>query len=158
MDRYDREERRHDRGAPDPGDADPQTSDAPGEFPWRDTGPADQPAPVWEEPPATGQADVGTRYPAATGAGSTEGNGMAVAGFVLSLAAFIPIPFLNFICWILAVVFSSIGLRRANKQGRPRRGLAIAGLCLCLVALVVTILFTIWFFQNADLVDLSALA
>ena len=157
MDQYDREERQYDRDEPDRGA--PQPSGAPpGDFPWQDPAGADQPPQVWTEPPAaTGPAGAGTATGSQTAPGDSPGNGMAVAGFVLSLVAFIPIPFLNFICWILAVVFSSIGLRRANKQGRPRRGLAIAGLCLCLVALVVTILFTIWLFQDADLVDLSAL-
>ena len=157
MDRYDREEPQYDRDEPDR--SDPQSAEAPGEFPWQDLADTDQPPQVWTEPPAaTGPAGAGTAPGSQTGAGDSPGNGMAVAGFVLSLVAFIPIPPLHFIFWILAVIFSSIGLRRANKQGRPRRGLAIAGLCLCLVALVVTILVTIWFFRNNDLVDLSALA
>ena len=70
---------------------------------------------------------------------NTDKNGMAIAGFVLSLAAwlFALAPPLAFILWVLAVVFSGIGLSRAMNEGRPHKGLAIAGLVLSLGAVAV---------------------
>ena len=68
-------------------------------------------------------------------------NGLAVAGFVLSLVSL----FLSWtilvagICWVLAVVFSAVGLHAANTQGKPHRGLAIAGLVISIAPLVIII-------------------
>ena len=65
---------------------------------------------------------------------ASDTNGMAVAGFVNALAAWVLLiagP-LSFICWVLGVVFSGIGLHRAMNEGRGRKGLAIAGLALSL--------------------------
>lgn len=73
-----------------------------------------------------------------------QGNGIGTAGFVLSIVSVIMsvIPFVGTVCWILAVIFSSIGL------GRRPRGLAVAGfvislalplLCLVLLAGILTI-------------------
>ena len=72
------------------------------------------------------------------------GNGMAIAGFVLSLCAvaLFWVPFPNFIAWILGVTFSAIGLKRANR-GAPHRGLAIAGLVISLGAAVLIVLFIV---------------
>ena len=52
-----------------------------------------------------------------------QGNGIGTAGFVLSIVGvcFGFVPFVGVVCWILAIVFSAIGL------GRRPRGLAIAG-------------------------------
>ena len=72
---------------------------------------------------------------------------MAVAGFVLSLVSLIPIPILNIVFWVLAVTFSSIGLSRSNTQGRPHRGLAVAGLSISLVSLVVGIIIVVAVFN-----------
>ena len=73
------------------------------------------------------------------------GNGMAVAGFVLSLCSvvFFWAPVLNFIMWVLGIVFSGIGLSRSNKMGLPHRGLAIAGLVIALVpgTLLIFVIF-----------------
>ena len=70
------------------------------------------------------------------------GNGMAIAGFVLSLCAvaLFWVPFPNIVAWILGVTFSAIGLKRANR-GAPYRGLAIAGLVISPGAAVLIILF-----------------
>ena len=70
---------------------------------------------------------------------------MAIAGFVLSLVMWIPIPFLNIVLWVLALTFSSIGLSRANKHGLPHRGLAIAGLCISTAGFVFAILVILLF-------------
>ena len=48
-----------------------------------------------------------------------RGNGMAVAGFVLS-----------FFFGLLGLIFSIIGLRRSSEPGRNGRGLAIAGIVI----------------------------
>ncbi|MYA41148.1 MAG: DUF4190 domain-containing protein [Gemmatimonadetes bacterium] len=63
------------------------------------------------------------------------GNGLAVAGFVCALCSVVLfwVPGLNFILWVLGIVFSGIGLSRANNQGRSGRGLAIAGLVIALL-------------------------
>ena len=144
MDQHNPEERRHDRDEPDR--QGPPRSGTPSEFPWEDSAGTNQPAPVWEDRPSMSEQravhtrsgrgpDQGTQAAAGASAvvnvttpGQTRGNGMAVAGFVLSLVMWIPIPFLNIVLWVLAVTFSSVGLRRANKQGLPHRGLAIAGI------------------------------
>lgn len=64
-----------------------------------------------------------------------QGNGMAVTGFICSLVSIVLfwVPFLNFIVWILGIVFSAVGLNKANKHQLPYRGLAIAGLVIALV-------------------------
>lgn len=75
-------------------------------------------------------------------------NGMAVAGFVLALVAicgFI-VPGLNVACWILGLVFSSIGLGRADRFGLPYRGLAVAGLVISIVGFVMAIVGFVIFF------------
>ena len=66
------------------------------------------------------------------------GNGMAVAGFVMTLVALVLfwIPGLNVICWILGVVFSAVGWHRASKHNLPHKGLAIAGVCVSVAPLV----------------------
>ena len=101
MDRYDQEERRYERD--EPGGSDPQAPGEAGEFPWEETTGTDQPAPVWEDRPSTseqhaahtrsgpgpGQSPQATAGASAvvhvTAPGQAPGNGIAVAGFVLSL-------------------------------------------------------------------------
>lgn len=54
-------------------------------------------------------------------------NGMAIAGFVCS-----------FFFQVLGIIFSAIGLNRANKSAtRKGRGLAIAGLVISIASLVI---------------------
>lgn len=66
-------------------------------------------------------------------------NGLGTAGFVLALLAviFSWIPVVNIILWLLGLIFSLVGLRRAP------RGLAIAGIILALVAILFIIIFSI---------------
>ena len=63
-------------------------------------------------------------------------NGLGTAGFVLALIVFIFcwIPGLDFILWLLGLLFSLIGVFKAP------RGLAIAGLCISLIGLLVILL------------------
>jgi hypothetical protein len=138
-DRYNREERSYDRG-----EGKPESSGSLGDFPWQDSPGADQPAEVWEEPPATA---VGGAVPGSPQDG--DRNKMAIAGFVLSLLMFIPFPgpagILNVLFWITALTFSSIGLHRSRKRGLPQKGLAIAGLCICLLGVVLLIILVALF-------------
>ena len=137
MGRYNREERSHDRD-------EPPASSPPGQFPWQESARADQPEEVWEGPP---DGQVGDAAPARPQDGGP--NRMAIAGFVLSLLMWIPFPepagFINFLFWVMALTFSSIGLRRSRKRGLPQKGLAIAGLCICLVSVVLLIILAALF-------------
>jgi len=150
-DRYNREERR-DGGTW--GDPDPKDVPTAEEFPWQESS-GSRGGTGWDTPAAEqGSSHPPQQPPVGQGAGSAApaGNGMAVAGFVLSILALI-------LCWLSlidlffilpAIVFSAIGLRRANKQARPHRGLAIAGLSISLVATVIMIVFTIIWLRVAD--------
>lgn len=66
-----------------------------------------------------------------------QSNGMGVAGFVLALIALFLswVPILNWITWILGLIFSFIGVFK-----KPR-GLAVTGLVISLIGLVIMILF-----------------
>lgn len=70
-----------------------------------------------------------------------QGNGLAITGFVLSLISLILcwLIFIDLIFIIPAIVFSAVGLRKANQERRPHGGLAIAGLVISGVALVIMI-------------------
>ena len=152
MDRYNRQEQDYNRDEPDR--LDPSPSGAPGKFPWQETSDSG-PGTDWDTAAAAHEGSHPPQQaPAGHGAGSAAppGNGMAVAGFVLSILALI-------LCWLSlidlvfilpAIVFSAIGLRRANRQARPHRGLAIAGLSISLVAAVIMIVLTIIYVRNAD--------
>ena len=142
MDRYDREERSYDRGGRDRPEG--GSSGSLGDFPWQDSEAGDRPSEVWEEPPQTSGRD---RSPG--GRSDGQGNPLAIAGFVCSLVMWIPIPVLPIVLWILAVVFSSIGLSRSKKRGLPHRGLAIAGLCISMIGVVIFIVFAALFAGGA---------
>ncbi|MXY75816.1 MAG: hypothetical protein F4Y40_01855 [Acidimicrobiia bacterium] len=72
------------------------------------------------------------------------GNGMAIAGLVLAICAIAVswLPGVNFVCWILGLIFSILGLRNANR-GAPYRGLAIAGLVISLAGIVLIIVLIV---------------
>lgn len=78
-----------------------------------------------------------------------KSNGMGTAGFVLALLAlvFSWAPFVNFIIWVLGLLFSFIGVFK-----QPR-GLAIAGLVISLIGIIIIITV---FGALAALVALSA--
>ncbi len=82
-----------------------------------------------------------------------ESNGMGAAGFVLAVLAFVLscIPFLNFILWILGLIFSIIGLSKKPKT------FAIAGLIISLIGLVILLLVILGVFGLASLSALSDL-
>lgn len=64
-----------------------------------------------------------------------KGNGMGVTGFVIALIAFVFcwLPILNWILWILGLIFSVIGMFKKPK------GFAIAGLCITFFWLILTL-------------------
>ncbi|MGN0787498.1 MAG: DUF4190 domain-containing protein [Candidatus Onthoplasma sp.] len=62
---------------------------------------------------------------------------MSVAGFVLGLVGML---ILNFVCSLLGVIFSSIGLNAVKKGIGCKKGLAIAGLVTGIIGLVFSIL------------------
>jgi hypothetical protein len=64
--------------------------------------------------------------PAGWGGQPRRGNGMAVAGFVLS-----------FLIGLLGLVFSLIGLRRSREPGRGGHGLAVAGVVISTVNMLI---------------------
>ena len=144
-DRYDREERRPDRGS--------QGDSGSGEFPWQGSS-GSEPGSGWDAPAADPGSHPPPQASGGQGAGpaAPAGNGLAVAGFVLSILGLI-------LCWLSlidlifvlpAIVFSALGLQRANKKGRPHRGLAIAGLSISAVALILVIVLTIIYARVVD--------
>ena len=66
-----------------------------------------------------------------------QSNGIGTAGFVLALIGLILcwIPILDWILWLLGVIFSFIGVFRAP------RGLAIAGLVISFIGIIILITF-----------------
>ena len=71
-----------------------------------------------------------------------KSNGMGIAGFVLSLVAIFLswIPALNWILWLLGLVFSAIGMFRQPK-GLPIAGLVISLLGLVVIFVVISVFF-----------------
>jgi len=78
------------------------------------------------------------------GSQPTNNNGVApasnngVIGFVLSLVSFIPVPVVDIVLAILAIVFSSKGLKE------EKRGLAIAGLVIGIFGLISSVFFNLF--------------
>ena len=72
-------------------------------------------------------------------------NGMAVAALVLGIASvvFCWWGIATFVMVVLAIVFGSIGISRAN-QGAPQKNLAIAGLCCGIVGFIAYLIIGIF--------------
>lgn len=64
-----------------------------------------------------------------------KGNGIGTAGFVLALIGLLLcwIPILNWILWLLGVIFSFIGVFKAP------RGLSIAGLVISFIGVIIIV-------------------
>src|SRR4051812_38040497 len=93
-----------------------------------------------------------------TGIEQVQRNGQATAGFVLGLLGlvFSPIPGIGIIAWplvILGIIFSVLGISRANRGLAPKKGLSIAGLACSLVGLVICIVWAIAFGATMAKVD-----
>lgn len=82
---------------------------------------------------------------AATQTGEKKTNVLAIVGFVLSLltGAFSYIPavgsYISMVMWVAALVLCILGIKKA-KEGYNLKGLAIAGLVLCIVDIVLIII------------------
>lgn len=64
-----------------------------------------------------------------------QGNGLGTAGFVLALIGliFCWVPVIDWILWLLGLIFSFIGVFKAP------RGLAIAGLVISFIGIIILI-------------------
>lgn len=64
-----------------------------------------------------------------------QSNGIGTAGFVLSLVAIFLfwVPILDFILWLLGLIFSFVGVFKQPK------GLAIAGLVISLIGIILIV-------------------
>lgn len=64
-------------------------------------------------------------------------NGLGLTGFILSMVCLFTswVPGLNFVLWILGLIFSAVGVFR-----RPK-GFAIAGLVISLISILLIIVF-----------------
>ena len=80
-------------------------------------------------------------------AGPAVSNGMAVAALILGIASvvFCWWGIATFVMVVLAIVFGSIGISRAN-QGAPQKNLAIAGLCCGIVGFIAYLIIGIFTF------------
>ena len=95
-------------------------------------------------PPAP---QAGPPAPPTPQVGTTTSNGMAVAALVLGIVGLVTsiIPFLFVIgpiCDVLAIIFGTIGLRRA-KRGADNKSMAVAGLILGICGVVIVILWVL---------------
>ena len=71
-------------------------------------------------------------------AGPPRGNGMAMAGFALSIIGWVSIwlfPFAS-ICWVMGAAFSFAGKRRAARRGLPQLWLARAGFTISALSII----------------------
>ena len=73
-------------------------------------------------------------------AAPTQGNGMAVAGFVLSLISLLCCGFLS----VLGLIFSILGLSKSSKVGGKGKGLSIAGIIMSSIAIILIILYLLF--------------
>ena len=69
-----------------------------------------------------------------------KSNGMAIAGFVISLVSLLCCGYSS---W-LGLIFSIIGLVNANKNEGEGKGLAIAGIVISSILLILIVLLTIF--------------
>jgi hypothetical protein len=71
---------------------------------------------------------------------TTRTSGFAITAFIFALCNFV--PFLNFVSWVLALVFGHVALRDINHNpSLAGRGLAIAALCITYFLLVLGLTF-----------------
>ena len=81
-----------------------------------------------------------------------KSNGMAVAGFVISLVSLLCCGYPS---W-LGLIFSIIGLVNANKNEGEGKGLAIAGIVISSILLILIVLLTIFGFMASVTDDVSS--
>jgi hypothetical protein len=74
-------------------------------------------------------------------------SGLAVTALVMGLLNFV--PFVNFVSWILAIIFGHIALSQINRDPNLKgRGMAVAGLTITYVLLGIGVVFGIVFVSN----------
>jgi hypothetical protein len=59
-----------------------------------------------------------------------EGNGFAIAGFVLGVVSILTLGIIGWLTGPLALIFSILGLEKSNRRGARHKGLAIAGIVM----------------------------
>jgi hypothetical protein len=80
--------------------------------------------------------------PAAESSAPVRTSGLAIAALVMALCNFI--PYVNFLSWILALVFGHIALVQMNRDERlGGRGMAMTGLIITYFLLVMVLTFGI---------------
>ena len=86
--------------------------------------------------PTPAQAPVQQAAPQYNQAAQPKRNGMALAGFILSLVnVFCCLGGLN----LFALIFSIIGLVKAKDYNGDRKGLALAGLIITILTMVISV-------------------
>lgn len=70
-------------------------------------------------------------------------NGMAIAGFVCSLASLLILWF-TVVLPVLGIIFSLKGIRKADEEGAGYRGLAKAGVILGVISAVLEAALILW--------------
>jgi len=80
-----------------------------------------------ENTPANNPVNISVNVPA------QQQNGLAVAGFVLSLVGLFCF---GFIVEVLAIIFSGIALSKCKNPAVPHKGLAIAGLVIGIIGFI----------------------
>ena len=95
-------------------------------------------------PPAPGPAhEIST----AVAVAPVRTSGLAIAALVMGLCNFV--PFLNFVTWILALVFGHIALSQMKRDtALEGRGMAIAGLAITYFLLVLGLTFAVLMVVN----------
>jgi hypothetical protein len=75
-----------------------------------------------------------------------QGNGMAVAGMVLGILALVLcwVPFFDQILALLGIIFSALGVGKANRIGGRGKGMAVAGLVTAILGLLLGVVLIIW--------------
>lgn len=72
-----------------------------------------------------------------------DSNGMGVAGFVLGLLGFLSAG-MSFILQLLGLIFSCVGVSKAQKLNGKNKGLSIAGLVLSILSFIPAILIILF--------------
>lgn len=77
-----------------------------------------------------------------------QNNGMAIAGFVLSLLGFLSLG-MSFILQLLGLIFSCVGVSKAKKMNGNGKGLSVAGIVLSVLAWIPGILMYVFVIGTA---------
>ncbi len=83
----------------------------------------------WNQQPYTGPQQYVSQFPVSR---QNKFNGMSVAGFILSLCAWVltGLGMSALICAVLGLIFSIIGIASKNEMKSKGKGLAISGIAI----------------------------